>query len=269
MKNGSSFIPFVRLTAFLICTTAAAAELHPIVEVGSGYFFGASDHGKWVKAERAKKSIEDGVKYRVYGLTKELGEAKGTKSAETEEVCPETLSVAFSPKPEKGVIALAATWNALLRKPRVADTSQQVYVDAVRDFLQGRGIKEPKVKIKSVIRVDLDGDGEDEVLISATNYFSQDDSVSANVAKGSYSAVILRRVVAGKVRTQLVAGEFYPKAKHFAAPNEYEVSAVLDLNGDGKLEVVVHSAYYEGGATTIYACERDKIIEVLSVACGV
>lgn len=253
----------------MICTTAAAGELHPIVEVESGYFFGASDHGKWVKAEQARKSIADGVKYRIYGLTKELGEANGSKPASIEEVCPETLSVALRPKPEKGVIALAAPWNGLPRKPRLADTSQQVYVDAVREFLKQRGIKEPKVKIKSIIRVDLDGDGEEEVLIGATNYFSEDDSVPANVAKGSYSAVILRRVVSGKVRTQLVAGEFYPKAKHFAGPNEYEVSAVLDLNGDGKLEIVVHSAYYEGGATTIYGCERDKIIELLSVACGV
>src|SRR4029077_6214122 len=114
--------------------------------------------------------------YRLYSLTEKLGEAKGSKSAEVEDVCPDTLSVTFAPKPEKGVIALAAPWNALPRKPRTADTTQKVYVDAVRDFLKGRGIAEPKVKIKSIIRIDLDGDGEDEVLISATNYFSSDDS---------------------------------------------------------------------------------------------
>jgi len=259
----------VRLFAVWIFSTASAAELHPIVEVESGYFFGASKEGKWIKSEQAKSSIADDVKYRLYGLTSQLGEAKGSRPAAIEDVCPDTLSVTLSPKSEKGVIALAAPWNALPRKPRVADTTQQVYVDSVRDFLQSRGIKDPKVKIKSIIRVDLDGDGEDEVLISATNYFSEDESGSANAANGSYSAVILRRVVGGKVRIQLIAGEFYPKAKHFAAPNEFVVSAVLDLNGDGKLEIVVHSAYYEGGATMIYECKGDKIIEVLSVACGV
>ena len=158
----------------------------------------------------------------------------------------------------------------LCRENRVfADVKQPVYLDAVREFLRGRGIDEPKVKIKSIIRIDLDGDGEDEVLISATNYFSDEENVPANIAKGSYSAVILRRVVAGKVRTQLIAGEFYPKAKKFVAPNDSEVTAVVDLNGDGKLEVLVHSAYYEGGATTIYSCERDKITKLLSVECGV
>ena len=49
----------------------------------------------------------------------------------------------------------------------------------------------------------------------------------------------------------------------------YQATAVLDLNGDGKLEVIVHSFYYEGDQTTIYRCGVDKIEAVLSVECGV
>jgi hypothetical protein len=51
-------------------------------------------------------------------------------------------------------------WNALPRKPRVMDTTQQVYLDAVRDFLKTKGSEQPKVKIDNMIQVDLDGDGE-------------------------------------------------------------------------------------------------------------
>ena len=68
------------------------------------------------------------------------------------------------------------------------------------------------MKIDNILRVDLDGDGEEEVLISAANYFAKADRVPMRSPAGSYSMVLLRRVVAGKVETQLVAGEFHPKA---------------------------------------------------------
>jgi hypothetical protein len=256
------------LGALLICAGAAASELHPIVELDSGYLFGATANGKWVKAEETARALPDETTYRIYGLTQSFGEAKAGKAKSEGAPCEETLAVSFSPKPEKGLIALAAPWNALPRKPRVLDPTQQVYLDAVRDFLKTRGIEQPQVKIDSILRVDLDGDGEDEVLISATNYFRKDGRVPTSSPAGSYSMVLLRRVVAGKVETQLVDGEFYPKATGHNAPNAYKVVATLDLDGNGKLEIVVGSRYYEGQATTIYRCEPRKVEALLGVSCG-
>ena len=79
---------------------------------------------------------------------------------------------------------------------------------------------------------------------------------------------MLQRALHANVETKLVAGEVYAKSDESVAPNVYDLAAVLDLNGDGKLEVIVHSSYYEGGETTIYRCEPDKIEPVLSVECG-
>jgi FG-GAP repeat len=265
----------VVVAAFLMCAGGSpAADLHPIVEVQSGYLFGAISDGKWLKADETAKLISDESTYRVYGLTRALGEAKGGKPEPPEGVsCEETLAVSLSPKPENGVIAIAAPWNALPRKPQVIDTTQKAYVDAVRDFLKTKGIEQPKVKIDNVLRVDLDGDGEEEVLISAANYFSKEGRVPMRSPAGSYSTVLLRRVVAGKVETQLVEGEFHPKAYvskegSFDAPSIYKVIATLDLDGDGKLEVVVGSNYYEGEEITIYRCDPKKAEALLSVACG-
>lgn len=265
---------FAGLAALLIWTGASpAADLHPIVEVQIGYLFGAISDGKWIKADETAKLISDETTYQVYGLTQALGDAQGDKPKSEGEPCEETLAVSLSPKPENGVIAIAAPWNALPRKPQVTDPTQKTYVDAVRDFLKTKGIEQPKVKIESILRVDLDGDGEEEVLISATNYFSKDDRVPMRSPAGSYSMVLLRRVVAEKVETQLVEGEFHPKAYvskegSFDAPNVYKVIATLDMDGDGKMEVVIHSYYYEGGGTTIYRCGPKKVKALLSVACG-
>jgi hypothetical protein len=264
----------VVVSVVLICAGGSlAADLHPIIEVQSGYLFGAISDGKWIKADETAKLIGDETTYRVYGLTQALGEAKGDKPKSEGEPCEETLLVSLSPKPENALIAIAASWNALPREPKVLDTTQKVYVDAVRDFLKTKGIEQPKVKIDNILRVDLDGDGEEEVLISAANYFGEPDRVPMRSPAGSYSMVLLRRVVAGKVETQVVAGEFHPKAyvskeDSFDAPSIYKVIATLDLDGDGKLEVVVSSDYYEGGETTIYRCNPKKAETLLSVACG-
>ena len=48
-----------------------------------------------------------------------------------------------------------------------------------------------------------------------------------------------------------------------------KVIATLNLDGDGKLEVVVGSMSYEGEAITIYRCELKKVEALLSVSCGV
>ena len=253
----------------LLSATAMAADLHPIVEMDTDYLFGGSADGKWIKAEKAAKSMKGRTSFRVFGLTQEVGKASGDKPKSAKaEACADMLTVSLPSTPNDGVIALSAPWNALPRKPQIADPTQQVYVDAVREFLESRRISDPKVKITRILRVDLDGDGEEEVLINATNYFTKDNDVSSDKpALGSYSVVLLRRAVAGKVQTELVAGEVYAKDES-TTPNVYEVPAVLDLNGDGKLEVIVHSQYYEGSATTIYDCSGGKCKAALSVECG-
>src|SRR5262245_57563687 len=109
----------VVVAALVMCAgPLPAADVHPIVEVQSGFVFGAVSEGKWIKADEAANLLGDETTYRVYGLTQALGEAKAGKPKSAGVPCEDTFGVELLPKPENGIIAIAASWNALPRKPR-------------------------------------------------------------------------------------------------------------------------------------------------------
>jgi hypothetical protein len=260
----------VCLTALLlaITITAVGADLHPVLEVETGFLLGSSRNGKWLKPAETAKSLRGGEEYRLYTATKLVGTSKGGKPELEGEPCPDVLKVPLKERKTDAVIAIGADWNALPRTPVFASTTQPAYQKVAHDFLVSKGIKKPQVKVTQVVRIDLEGDGTEEVLVSATNYFSEDETMPSDAPAGSYSFIILRRKVKGAVKTTMIEGEFYPKAKNFNAPSKHKVLAVLDCDGDGKMEVVVDGSYYEGGWTTIYRCTPQKIEEVARVACG-
>jgi hypothetical protein len=80
--------------------TGSAADLHPIVEIETGYFFGGSENGKWVKADQAAKSTAKKTTYQVYSLTKQTGPITAGKTKSVDEPCPDTLMVLLSSKPK-------------------------------------------------------------------------------------------------------------------------------------------------------------------------
>jgi hypothetical protein len=56
--------------------------------------------------------------------------------------------------------------------PRAIDLKDTTYVKIVRDVAKIHGIKTPEVKITQAYKIDLDGDGKDEVIIAANRYAS-------------------------------------------------------------------------------------------------
>ena len=252
----------------LASRSALRAEIHPVVEVKSGILLGASSGQKWLNGKQAAKQFKPGLSFRIFDLEKERGTAKARKVEAEMDICPDVQIVSFEETLSSGEIALAAPWKALPRPVRITDTTQATYRSVVRDFLVDRGFPDPKVKITQILRADLDGDGEDEVLLSATNYEGEENSAPTSAQAGDYSFVLLRQSRGGKVETKLVAGDFYKKADTSNTPYVYRVSAILDLDGDGKMELVLTSNYYEGGTTTVYRYTPPSIKKLVSVSCG-
>jgi hypothetical protein len=48
----------------------------------------------------------------------------------------------------------------------------------------------------------------------------------------------------------------------------YDLASVADLNGDGRMEVVLVWSYYEGGGVTGYELQGDRLAPVLEAGCG-
>jgi hypothetical protein len=259
---------------------AMAAPVNPIVAFNdffsdskpTGYLLGASSGGQWLKPEAAADLIPGGEQYHLYTLAGEVGNSAGGRPTKGEDACADTIYVTLTPYPtgRGSLVAVAGPWNVLPRKLKVGSTQAQVYKEAAAAILRSKGIDDPKINLSQVIQVDLDGDGVDEVLVSATNYarFMPEGGLTPDARAGDYSLVFLRKVVQGQVVTKIITGEFYPKAKKFNAPSAYRIIGGLDLNGDGVLEIVLSGRYYEGDWVEAYRVQGTQIIKLFNMGCG-
>ena len=90
------------------------------------------------------------------------------------------------------------------------------------------------------------------------------------VKKGSYSFILVRKIIDGEVKSISIGAEIYTADISLQqwTPREREVTAILDVDGDGVLEIVVHTTGYEGYGTTIYKIKDGKAVDELNVGCG-
>jgi len=246
-----------------------APAVAPIVDVGEGQLFGASRGSEWLSADQASAYVEAGQRYRLVRLTDTLGTRTGSAPRPARETC-DNPTVRIDPRPEgdRDVIAVGGTWNPLPRTPRVQDTTQTVYKAAVAEHLrrQGLEIDDAAVSLDQVLRVDLDGEGTMGVLLVSHRARGSVTSAQAN----DYGLVLLRTLVDGEVRQRALEEEYYQEAcLGDCAPSTFRVAAVLDANGDGVMEVVTSTSYFEGRGKRVYAVEDGEPERVLSWGCGV
>jgi hypothetical protein len=272
-QRKSIFVLLFTLLGSLSCAVIARAqEVHPAVDVSEGCLLGGVQKGKWLEADAVAPLLKGGERYSLYTLTKAAGKAVGAKPNSAGEPCDETFGITLTPKPESG-IAVGGNWNAQPRTARALSTNDPAYRRVALNLLRRRGFKSPKINITQILRVDLDGDGIEEALVSATHLAEgmsiNGGPMAVHGKPGDYSFVLLRRLVKGKVRDDLLVEHFYPRPLETPeTPYQYDVGAVLDLNGDGRMEVIIHGGYYEGSWSTVFRIDRNKIENVFGCGCG-
>jgi hypothetical protein len=140
---------------------------HPVVWPEWKLLLGGTVNGKWRESYEIGPVLEGGERYRLYDLTRCLGSATGTKPKRNEDFGYQEMELSPLPKSLEGLIAVGGEWNGLPRVPRALPLDGPVYREAVAALLKTKGIAKPDVTIRQLLRVDLEGDGPEEVLITA------------------------------------------------------------------------------------------------------
>jgi hypothetical protein len=220
---------------------------------------------------KTRPLIKKGEMFRLYSLTGSVGTGVVSEIVPPEYPCDDMIGVKISPLPEGegDVIGVNGSWDAQPRLPKIQSADQQEYRTIISNYVKGAGIRNPKVTIFQLLRVDLDGDGTEEVLISANS----SETPSIYMSRGDFSVVLLRRVVQGKPQTIPIVSEVELK-NHEDLPlrgkwhHKEIVAAILDVNGDGVMEVITtfQSAYDSG--KNVYYMKWSKPKLVLGWGCS-
>lgn len=166
--------------------------------------------------------------------------------------------------------AVSAPWDVQPHVVEILDPPPGIYVEITAELLAEQGIDDPAPALLQVVRTDLEGDGVDELVIVA----ERNSSGTLNPAfVGDYSIAFLRKVVGEEVETSLLG--FYEVVEPEVEGSiidllAFRLDGVADLNGDGKMEIVVDDQYYEGAGTRVYEYVDDEqgAVAVLDVGCG-
>lgn len=258
------------LTTILLTIVFAAiadAQVVPIIEVQTRGLLGGVENGKYLDAKTTFAKLSGEGNYSLFGIKGKTGMMTATVEA-PDEPCDEFYFAKSELEGQKGIgIGAGMKWNPVPRTPRALNLKDKTYLGIVSTILRSKGLTKSRAVIEQAVKVDLDGDGTDEVVLTASNYGG---TVQAGAKAGNYSFVLVRKIVGGKARNIMVAEEYIKKEIEFGAPSRFEISAIADLNGDGKMEIVQYGEYYEGSGAGVYEI-TDKAVEIkaLQTGCGV
>jgi hypothetical protein len=258
-------------TIFLMSLFAALASAQgvvPIIEVQSGGLLGGTENGRFLDAKTTFDKLDGKGRYSLFGLTGKTGELTATVERPDADRCTDYYYAKRDSDATRGTgIGAGRNWNPVPRVPKAISLKDKTYLKIVSDILRSKGVPKAKAIIEQAVRVDLDGDGREEVLLTASSYGG---TIRPGAKADDYSFVVLRKIVAGKVKNIIIAEEYIEKTVDFGATSRFEVSSVVDLNGDGKMEIVLYGEYYEGSGASVYRIKGAKAVEIteLQTGCG-
>lgn len=213
--------------------------------------------GRWISAEDTKRQMTGPTVYEALTLAGKRQVLRGETPVSFGPPCQDTYGVPLSKIRDSQELELL-TLPKLNTRPRPVtrlSTLNPTYREVVRQELLKRGLSNPVVRLIGVTKADLDGNGTDEVIIEASFFRERrDDLYPPPVGEpGDYSLLLLRQVKLGKPGTTVLAEHIAPLKRWTPGQNGtmplanlFRLAGIADLNGDGRMELLTYSSYYEG-----------------------
>ena len=252
-----------------------------------GVLLGGFIASQWVPADVLQESkayhfdrIWGGEEYKVYSVSGFEGVGVGSAIHTTRlfAVTRDAQTLGFG----TAKLAIGCDWNPVPRQAVALDTKNATYVKILKDYLERSGLPDASPQIMQLFKVDLDGDGADEVVIVAQNIISRDTAavtweadkplsrtadIPKDAKKGEYSLVLLRKIVNGKVR-EIPLSQYISLKDSETLPLLHKVYQFADLNGDGVMEIIVGENSCENLEYRAYAVKGDKAVKALANGMG-
>ncbi|UBV41941.1 VCBS repeat-containing protein [Deinococcus taeanensis] len=251
--------------ALLLLTAQAAppSGLHPALAVMPGdqtaYLLGGASGGRWLTPGQVRPLLTGQERYVRLAPGQPRVTVRGRHADTLGEPCEATLTVPLTPAPA-GLAVFTSPALAAQPRPVVAlPTTNATYTQIMQQELRRRGLLTPRVTLTRLVRTDLDGNGTQEIILEASQYRDRSGPFPPPVGRpGDYSLLLLRQVRSGQAVTTVLGAHVAPQRPWDAgdpAPMPmatlHRLAGVADLNGDGRMEVIVHSAYYEGAGFSV------------------
>jgi hypothetical protein len=265
-------VPETTTTESTTTTTELAGEWadEPLVVSKFGAL-GWWDGGNWMQVdELTSLPVSGGEDYQVVLLGSDEIVSGGTPTVQCEPLFNPGVELsdtdALGDWPDPVGLAISAPWD-LTPHFIQEETDNGTYSDLARPLLATRGLDVENPVIKQVVRFDMDGNGENEVLAVAEDI---EDSDSLFAQEGDYSLVFMRIVVEGEVQTAILGESIVTEVQEGTTPFilSHSVAAVADLSGDDKMEMIIHEVYYEGSGWTVWEYVNDDLGPVFQIGSG-
>lgn len=245
------------IASFLLAVVASPSQFLVVDDLVIGFY----ENKKWLEVPEKAKSDQTFTLQEV-GIGK-LGKARNIKGYEpTDEIggvfvksesdtnTPGVFTAGFKPKVPRKIEAVGLT--------------NKTYLKVLEDFLRSKKIKTP-ARLVQAFTVDLDGNGTKEVILNGRSAGLEVQN-TYQIKRGSYSVILLRHIAKnGKPEILPLSADLMPNGE-FGYVNS--IRAIADIEGEGRMELILSSDYYEGQSASIVGFWGGKAVSLAASGAG-